>query len=201
MPVIAPDIITLSEAKAFLRIEGDGSDSLLPSFISTASQMIVNEIGIVSGSPTAEEWHDGGADRIVLRNAGPIVSVTSVIESFGNISYTLTEVDLDSNPGGSAYAFTVDLDEGLLVRRASGVATCFASGLRNIHITYVAGYTTVPADLKHACKVLLKSLWDDSQRAPRGGSAQPTPSSTPGAFPLEVQVILNRYGAGVPGIA
>lgn len=197
MPIIADPIVTLPEAKDYLIISSTDEDDKLTSFIAAASQMIYNKVGVISGSPTVEEWHDGGSSRIVLRNQGPIVSVTSVTESYGSMSYVLTQVTLDSGSTSNAYTFTVDLDEGLLVRRASGVAVPFTRGVRNVHVTYVAGYATVPADIKHATLVLLKHLWD-TQRGPRSSQSS-IPDGSAYSFPNRVLEILSPYI--VPGIA
>lgn len=198
MPTIAAPILDVTEAKSFLNITGSAQDAELTGFIAAASQMIVNRIGVVSGSPTVDEWHDGGSDRIVLRNQGPIVSVTTVTEALGPIVYTLAQVTLDSGSTTNAYAYTVDLDHGVLVRRTSGVATPFAGGVRNIHVTYVAGYATVPDDVKHAAKVLLRHLWQTQ----RGTATQRGGDDVPGSaysFPHRVEEILAPYVT--PGIA
>lgn len=200
---LADPIITPADAKDFLKITSNDQDSQVTQAIASASQMIVNRIGPVSGSPARDEWHDGGSDRIVLRNEGPVLSVSSVKESFGSIVYTLTQVDLDSGGSGDAYTYTVDLNEGLIVRRAAGVAIPFAAGVRNIHISYVAGYAadSIPEDIKQACRLMVKHLWNP-RLGPRQSTNQPTASAKPGELPAEVEEALSTYlGGGVPGIA
>src|SRR6185312_1504024 len=115
-------------------------DTQLAAFVASASQMIVNRVGAVAGSPTVSEWHDGGSTDILLYDEGPIQSVTSVTESLGSINYTLQQIVLDSGSVTTPFGYTVDLDLGLLVRRAAGAAVPFAEGEANIHITFVAGY-------------------------------------------------------------
>lgn len=200
MPIIASPMLTLDETKTFLNIDTNIGDQTLPDFIAVASQMIVNRIGVVSGSPNIDEWHDGGSSRISLRNQGPIVSVTTVTESYATVTYPLTQVVLDSGSTGTAYGFSVDLDKGLLIRRASGVDIPFAAGLRNIHISYVAGYTTVPADIKQAAKLLVKHLWETQRGASvKRGTGPVLSDGTGSAFPQRVQEILAVYT--IPGIA
>jgi uncharacterized phiE125 gp8 family phage protein len=190
---LTPIVNRDTEVKPFLKITQTDTDTLLDGFIATASQMIVNRVGQVAGSPTVDEWHDGGGDRIVLRNAGPIQSVTTVTESYGTITYTLTQVTLDQSSTSNAYTYTVDLNDGVLVRRASGIAVPFASGVRNVHVSYVAGYATTPADIKHACLLRIKILWN----AVRGNKTGTGPDSL--ALEAEYEAILARYQ--VPGIA
>jgi len=197
MPIIADPIITLAEAKAFLNITVATFDTELTDFVAAASQVIVNRIGPVAGSPTVSEWHDGGSERLMLRQQGPIQSVTTVAESYGTVTYTLTQVTLDASPAVTAYGYTVDLDHGLIVRRASGVAVPFASGIQNVHVTYVAGYATVPGDIKHATELLLKHMWETQRGSSRPGSGPDQTSAY--TLPYRVEEILAVHT--VPGIA
>lgn len=196
MPLVASPIVDLeSEVKPFLNIDKPDFDAKLTTFIASESQAIVNDIGQVTGDPTVSEWHDGGTERIVLRNPGPIQSVTSVTESYGTITYTLSQVTLDTSSTGNAYTYTVDLDEGLIVRRAAGIAVNFADGVRNVHVTYVAGYDTVPGDIKEACLLRIKYAWETQ----RGTSTRNSSGPTSDAVLARAEEILKRYR--VPGIA
>jgi uncharacterized phiE125 gp8 family phage protein len=195
MPIIASDIVTLAQAKDYLNITTTASDTKLPSFITSASQTIVNRIGVVAAT-AVNEWHDGGSDRIVLRNQGPIASVTTVTETIGTVAYTLTQVTLDSAPSGGAFTYSVDLNRGVLVRRAAGVAVPFASGVQNVHITFSAGFASVPADITEACLILIKERWQ-SQRGPK---AQ-TEAENGDRLPDRVEEILANYGTSELGIA
>lgn len=200
MPIAAEPIIVLDQAKSFLNISDVTYDEELTTFVNVASQMIVNRIGqVVQPAAALDEWYDGGSERIVLRNNGPIVSVTSVAEVMGTVTYSLAEVTLDSAPSGNPYTFTVDLDMAVLVRRAAGIAVPFADGIRNIHVAYVAGYGTVPADIAQACQLLVKHLWETQRGSIKpgaGGSSQPATSYS---LPARVAEILAPYY--LPGIA
>lgn len=199
MPVAASPIIDLeTDVKPFLGITKPDFDAILTTFAATASQMIVTRVGQVAGSPTVDEWHDGGSPRIVLRNQGPIQSVTTVTESYGgSVVYTLTEVVVDQ-PNVNAYGFSVALDEGLLVRRASGIAVPFAPGLQNVHVTYVAGWSTTPADIKHACLLRVMLLWETSQRG-SGVRGTTGTAAAPELVEAQINELLSAYE--VPGIA
>jgi hypothetical protein len=200
VPVAAVAIITLAQAKEVLNITATTYDAELNTFIASASQMIVNRIGFVAGSLAISEWYDGGATVIMLRSNGPIQSVTAVTESYGSITYTLTQVAVDTGSNSTAYGYSVDLDRGLLVRRASGVPICFGGGKQSIHVTYVGGYTTTPADIIQACQLLVRHMWE-TQRGPsrRPGSEAEVPNpNRQAAMPPRVEEILTSYM--VPGI-
>lgn len=195
----AGPIISLQDAKDQLNITTPDYDAELQGFVDAANQMVANRIGPVVGAATVDEWHDGGSVSIVVRANGPIQSVTKVTESYGPISYELTEVTEDASPVG-AFTYTVDMNRGVLTRRYSGVAGRFAPGRANVHVVYVAGYNTAPADIALATKLLVEHMWQTQ----RGGAVRPGASSheDPRYFytmPRRVTEILAQYD--VPGIA
>lgn len=196
-------IVTTADIKAFLNIPTTDTsfDTQLGLFVDAASQMIVNRIGPVAGSPTYDEWYDGGSPSIVLRHT-PVQSITSITESYGSSAvYTLTAQVLDSGSVGGAYGYSGDLSRGLLTRRVSGIATHFAAGLQNVHVVYVAGYATVPADIEQAAKLLIQHMWATQ----RGGSKRPGQGNDDiyvglsFTWPRRVEEILSAYY--IPGIA
>lgn len=203
MPIIVEsvttDIITLDEAKSFLNITSTASDAELADFISAASAAWVSRVGPVAGSPEYSEWYDGGRPEIVLRHT-PVQAVTSVTEAYtSSLEYVLNPEVLDGS-GGGAWGYTVDLSAGVVIRRATGVAVPFASGRRNVHVVYTAGYAAVPADVQHAVKLLLRHMWETQ----RGGflTSSGEAEFAPGisyTWPRRVEEIAAAYI--VPGIA
>jgi hypothetical protein len=174
----------------------------LPAFVTTASDMIASRIGPVAGSPTYDEWYDGGSTQIVLRHS-PVQSITSVTESYGGtVTFPLTQVVLDAGVPMSAYGFTFDAVNGMLTRRASGGTIPFPAGTMNVHVKYVAGFASVPPELQTAAKLLVKHLWEPR----RGGGKRPglggndeASLKDEGDFPARVEEILANFY--VPGIA
>ena len=194
-------IVDLDAAKAFLNITSSAYDVELQTFIDAAERMVVNRIGPVVDSPIIDEWHDGGSVSIVVRARGPIASVMKVTESYGPISYTLTEVVEDESPIGP-FTFSVDYGRGVLTRRYSGVAGRFAPGRANIHVVYEGGYTLSPPDITLATNLLIAHMWETQ----RGGAAvRPGAMSEQidprrfYAMPRRVEEILAQYDT--PGIA
>jgi hypothetical protein len=193
------DIISLDEAKTFLDITSSTYDSELGGFITTASLAWVNRVGPVAGSPVYDEWYNGGGPTIVLRHT-PVQSITSITEAYtDSIAYTLTSDPLDGTGTSGTYGYTLETSRGLLVRRASGFPISFASGTRNIHIVYVAGYATTPADIKEAVMSLLKQGWETQRGPARRPGNDPPPQGYMGLWPSRAQDIANSYL--VPGIA
>jgi uncharacterized phiE125 gp8 family phage protein len=200
------DLLTLADAKTFLNISGTQYDAELPTFVTTASDMIINRIGPVAGSPQFDEYYDGGhgnTTQIVLRHA-PVSYVTSVSEAI----YTgwvkpLAAQPLDgTSTDSSPYGYTIDLQDGLITRRSAGAVAPFAPGKRNIRVVYSAGYASIPPELVMAGKILVKHLWETR----RGGAKRPglggndeASLKDEGDFPARVEEILANFY--IPGIA
>ena len=196
------DLTTLADTKAFLNITNTASDTAVQQFLTSASDMIQNRVGPVGGSPTFNEWYDGGSTKIVLRHT-PVQSVTKITEAWGVTAiYTLNASVLDGSATDTGpWGYSVDLSAGIITRRAAGFAVPFARGVQNINVQYVAGYTSVPAELALATKLLVQHMWATQ----RGGSKRPGlggddsgPASDFDAFPSRVEEILaNFYNAGI----
>jgi hypothetical protein len=145
-------------------------------------------------SVAKDEWHDGGSRTVRLLYA-PIISVATVVESYGNFTRTLTAQPLDGS-SFDAYGYTVDLVDGLLHRRYSGREGDFQSGRRNVHVTYTAGRTTIPPNITYATRRLVRHLWQQEQQGfrPDFGSPEGAMVSTPSGF-LVPNVVVQACGA------
>ncbi len=195
--------VTLAQVKTFLNISSTTNDAQVQAFIDSAEAMWAKRVGPIATSTTYDERYNGGAEFIMLRNI-PVLSVTTVVESFGsNWSKTLTQQNPDSG-SGSAYDYSIDLVSGKLIRRAVGVAVPFVWGTQNIHVTYVAGFATAPADIVEAISLLVQH----KMQSIRGGMPDALSQRTdvegynPAygySWPHRVQEIADSYY--VPGIA
>lgn len=200
MPITYGDVVTLGQAKLALGITDDSQDALLAQIVSSASTMWQRRVGPVAAS--CDEWYDGGSPQIVLRHT-PVVAVSQVQESWGPINFTLDVLDLSSGTFGGMWTYTVDLDAGILTRRASGVAQSFAYGTRNVHVVYTAGYAqgTIPADVVEGALLLVTHLWGMQRANPTGGgtgATDPAPMVA-GAWPQRAEEIAATLLT--PGIA
>ena len=195
------DVVTLDQVKQFLNINNTSSDGELPFYIGAAEAQWAGR-GLPLGTPAApvDEWYDGGSDTIVVRSR-PIDSVQLVAETWGSFTYVLTETEAGTS--GYAWAYTVDLVTGTIIRRAAGVAIPFADGERNIHIQYTPGYADVPNDIQLAILLLIKHSWETQRgigkRPGLGGNDDPSSKGDAYAWPYRVQEIADAYM--IPGIA
>jgi hypothetical protein len=112
---------------------------------------------------TRVETFNGGRPNIALLYP-PVKSVTTVIETMGpGYQKTLTAQDIFAGSSFDAYGYTVELNTGIVTRRASGIAMPFMRGIRNIQITYISGRVLSGNEIL-AARRLVKHLWQSEQQ-------------------------------------
>jgi hypothetical protein len=194
-------LVTLEDVKKHLNKTDSNDDTELQGFIDAATPIIENIAGPVI-QRTVVEYYDGGQSRLEL-NQLPFISITSVIETYGQTNYTLQEVTLGGVSTG--FGFTVDYVTGQIIRRAYNAEARFPIGAKNVQVTYVAGRASVPANVRLATLMLIQHLWSTSQMNRNGGrpSFGGDDSFTVGAgfaVPNRVRELL-QPSPRVPGIA
>jgi len=161
-------IISLADARRALRLTGTNTatDEDLRELIGDATPIMDDIVGPILRK-TRVETYDGGTSQINLLWS-PLISITSIIESFGsNYARTLTAQDIFAGTGADAYGYTVDMTTGIVTRRASGVAMCFMAGKRNIQVTYVSGRVSARGNVLRATRMLIRDMWtQEQQRVP-----------------------------------
>ena len=168
--VDAPDpgfIISLAEARAGIGMgAATTKDEDIRSLIAAATPIMEDIVGPIMRK-TRVETYDGGTSQINLLWS-PVVSVTSVIESYGSTyvrTLTAEDTSMFASTGSDAYGYTVDLVSGILTRRAVGIAIPFMGGKRNIQVTYVSGRTVIGGNVLRATRLLIRHLWSQEQQS------------------------------------
>ena len=160
-------IVLLSDVWAYLRYPSTppaGDQVIMQQMIDAAAEVIRMECGDVF--PTEyDEYHDGG-DLSVWAYHSPILSIQNVEEGWGWINYELDFVEVNSNPAGSLFAYSLDSAEvGMITRRSAGnVAIPFMRGEDNIRVTYTAGRAVTPPVIYLAVLELINHWWQNSQQ-------------------------------------
>lgn len=139
MAAAPDDLCTLAELKAWLPNQGNNDDSTLQGLISNASLQVLQYIDrphlLASVLGALTEMYDGnGSDRLLPRQF-PIISVSAV---------SIDNVSLQQAAGPVAAGFLWDSRRVLL----RGYRFC--RGVQNVQLSYTAGYSAVPLDLKQA---------------------------------------------------
>jgi uncharacterized phiE125 gp8 family phage protein len=138
-------LITLTEAKEFLKIDFNDEDALLDRLITQATAIIQRKYqrDLIQATYTDEEYNGEGHDLLFIRNF-PVQSVTSL---------KVDDVALDPSE------YTVSKYTGI-IKRKSGY---FPEGWGNIKVSYTGGF---PADdpalepFKNECLLLVADLFE-----------------------------------------
>ena len=145
------NLCTRDDLKTHLGVTGDGYDDQLDLLIAAASEAVERWCGCAFASAEATEHYDGGGhDRLVLRRR-PVTAVAGLWDD------TARDFDDASEIAGDDYV--LEMDAGI-VRLLRG---SFGDGVRNVKITYTAGYGTIPDDLAQAC-ILIAASWFNQAR-------------------------------------
>jgi hypothetical protein len=184
-------LCTLAEVKLQLNKLSADDDDELQSYIDAVTAPVEDYCGAVLQQTVTNEQHNSvaGSSLLVLRNER-VASVTSVTEYVGTTGYTLTQI---TTPAQAA-AYTYILDGTVLHRMGGGGASVFTGP---VYVTYVAGFTSVPAAINLAARIIVQHLW----RTQNGGADLPALSDEetiglPGfsfAIPTRAKELLDRY--------
>lgn len=155
-------VVDLTSVKRQLKIVNDTStDDELVGYIEAATEQIRDIIGPVFAE-THVEYFSGGSTELSV-DWKPLQSVTSIVEYMGNNAYQITEQPLGAQT--SNYGFTADYTTGELTRRTfGGGAVQWASGYKNIKVTYVSGLTSIPFSVRLAALELIQHWWNSMSR-------------------------------------
>lgn len=190
-----------AQAKVMLGTNDD-QDAELHLYTDAVTPVLVY-LGCDLDSTDYTDTFDGGACQIMLHHT-PVISVTSVIESWGsNYTQTLTATDLFSGSGSTgSYCYSIELATGVLTRRAAGVAIPFAPGTRNVQVAWTAGFADIPANLTLAALELVRGWWQIGEQGNRPAFGD-SPEMAFAALPPDVRVRVREMLADhlrLPGI-
>lgn len=173
VPAGSGSAVPLADVKRHLDMTTTENDAELQAFIDAAEARLTYEVGPLTAASVTEK-HDGGRDRLLLHTY-PIVTVDAV--TINGAALDVTTLDVDG---------------------ASGIVYgTFNGGRRGVIVSYTAGRTTLPADLRQAVLELVAHLWE-SQRgsAPAAGGfgdTDPPPTGTFPGLPYAVQKLIEPH--------
>jgi len=156
----APDraLVSVDEAKAALGISGNTSDSAVTALALRVSDMISRWCGVAAAGVTVPSLRaetltqtfrpDCRSSTLVLARRFA-ASVTSIVEA----GATLVTGD-----------YELDGFNGLLNRIDGDTYRRWGSG--KVVVVFVAGFNTVPEDLKMACLTAIREQWSSQDRDP-----------------------------------
>lgn len=150
-------LIKLFEVKRRLGINTDDHDLLLIDLIEDVSSIIETYCGRHFSVADYIEYQDGTGEEYFLTNEWPINSIASIYDDPDRTFSSSSLVDT------TYYTYYANEGKVSLVSTDSIIGvnlyTIFSSGRQNIKITYNAGYTTIPSDLKMiASEIMMKKF-------------------------------------------
>jgi len=134
-------LITIHDLKPFIGVaeSDDDYDDLLYQAIDAASWYLNSETHRKLKARALTEYYDGrGTDKLIL-DQRPINTITSIYSDPDRSFGTATLVDSDD--------YQIYGDEGYIIFTDTAVDV----GHRVLKVTYNAGFSTIPYDLKQAC--------------------------------------------------
>jgi len=139
MATAPDDLCTVAEIKAWLPNQGNNDDATLQSLISNASLQILQYIDrphILASvlGPLTEIYDGNDSDRLLPRQF-PVIAVTAV---------SVDNVPIQQAASPITAGFLWD------ARRILLRGFRFCRGVQNVQLSYTAGYSSVPLDLKQA---------------------------------------------------
>jgi len=147
-------LVDIDTAKAFVGAKSDDADqeNMLKFYINTASEFCNVETHRLLKSRTLTEYYSGDGSNTLLVDQYPITTLTSVYDD-----------------PARAYGADTLIDSGDLVIMPEGLACkiiydggVFISGVKNLKVTYIAGYITIPYNLQQACLELIAYFFKNS---------------------------------------
>jgi uncharacterized phiE125 gp8 family phage protein len=173
----AAEPISLAEAKAHLRIDGDDEDALLISLIAAARMFVERALSLAliteSWSLYLDGWPRSGTIVLPIQ---PVQAVTAVRVYDPNDAATVV------NPAG--YAVDVLSEPARLVLSAGAVQLSPARLLNAFEVAFTAGYggdaTDVPAPIRQALKLLVAHWFERREPVVLGVSLQEVPATVAG---------------------
>ena len=171
-------LLTLDEAKEFLRITGTEEDSLISSLIEQASQMVETYCDryIEKRTDLTEDFFHV-KDRILV-HAYPIISISAV---------QLVDANGDTT---DVTDYTTNNNLGIIYLHSKHSDAHF-------RVTYTGGFETIPADIKFATMYLLGQIYRISADGAHGVTARTSPTGSVTYYIQDmapvVKAVLDRY--------
>lgn len=159
--LVSYSLLTLAELKTYLGVTTSDNDSLYELLINNVTDYIEKYCGRrFAETSYTDEKHDGhDFNKLVLKQY-PVNSTESFsIKERLYIGGTFSEI--------TSTDYVVDYNRGIIERVDS-----FEEGTQNYAVTYTAGYSTIPNDLKQAALDLISGMLDLSKSAVKTGNIQ-----------------------------
>jgi hypothetical protein len=197
------DLVTLQQYKDFAGLTSIKNDARINVVIDQVSQLVKTYCGstIVDYASTNKVEYKNIKDSIVdtiILDESPLIQVVSVQERTSQADAYVTLITENSDSSGK-YEYVVDDESDSITRTNSTGNKYWAKGMKSVKVTYKAGYTSTPEDLKLAVFDLIKYYMKDERKERQsisGASVENVLSSSLAGnigFPDHIKRILDMY--------
>lgn len=155
-------LVSLTDAKTFLKISGSTEDTIVGDIVNAASDYANRFCGRKFLSKEYTEYYDGDGTAELIVRRRPIVSVTSLHDDVNRDFDSTSAIDVSAD-------VLLDKDGGILRLRNNEGA--FDKGRGNVKIVYTAGYAlaSVPYGVQQAVKIMAAWLYKHTYQFQRHG--------------------------------
>ena len=165
---IMANLITIQQYKDFAGITGVGQDAKLNVIIPSISQAVKTYCGTsfvdYYGTDKVEYFDIKDRDTTaIMVDESPLISVSQVQERQSQADAYVTLITENSD-GSGKYEYIVDTDTDTIFRTTDSTDKSFPMGRKAVKVTYRAGYSATPQDLKLACFDLTKYYLKDERK-------------------------------------
>jgi hypothetical protein len=197
------DLVTLQQYKDFAGLTSIKNDARINVVIDQVSQLVKTYCGstIIDYASTNKVEYKNIKDSIVdtiILDESPLIQVVSVQERTSQADAYVTLITENSDSSGK-YEYVVDDESDSITRTNSTGNKYWAKGMKSVKVTYKAGYTSTPEDLKLAVFDLIKYYMKDERKERQsisGASVENVLSSSLAGnigFPDHIKRILDMY--------
>jgi len=197
------DLVTLQQYKDFAGLKSLEHDARINVVIDSVSQLVKTYCGttLVDYASTNKVEYKTIKDSLVktiILDESPLIQVVSVQERLSQADSYVTLITENSDSSGK-YEYVIDDESDSITRTNSTGNISWARGPKSVKITYKAGYTSTPHDLRLAVYDLIKYYMKDERKermSVSGASVENALSSSLSGnigFPDHIKRILDMY--------
>ena len=149
-------IITVADLKAHMRVTHTAEDTLISALRSAAISWVEEHCNIKLGSYTARGYLPGFYNSYIP--IGPVTAVTEVkYQTTADTDYT---TDLTTLVAGNWFTDTISQPARIAFRDYPNV---YEYALTPVVVSFTAGYSTVPAPVLQAIRLLVAHMYENRQ--------------------------------------
>jgi hypothetical protein len=162
------DLVTLQQYKDFAGLKSLEHDARINVVIDSVSQLVKSYCGtsLIDYASTNKVEYKTIKDSLVktiILDESPLIQVVSVEERTTQADAYVTLITENSDSSGK-YEYVIDDESDSIVRTNSTGEISWAKGPKSVKITYKAGYTSTPHDLRLAVYDLIKYYMKDERK-------------------------------------